>query len=91
VDRAIRLRIHVTGLDAMCRMIHNGLGVGVMPRRAFELMHGVGDLDCVPLTDAWASARSTWWHATSPPCRSPPACWWTTLRSQGSRRAAAAE
>ena len=38
--RTIRLRIHVTGLDAMCRMIDNGLGVGVMPRRAFELMHG---------------------------------------------------
>jgi DNA-binding transcriptional LysR family regulator len=53
--RAIRLRIHVTGLDAMCRMIHNGLGVGVMPRRAFALMHGVGDLECVPLTDAWAT------------------------------------
>jgi DNA-binding transcriptional LysR family regulator len=52
--RTIKLRIHVTGLDAMCRMIHNGLGVGVMPRRAFELMHGVGDLDCVALTDAWA-------------------------------------
>ena len=53
--RAIRLRIHVTGLDAMCRMIHNGLGVGVMPRRAFSLMHGVGDLACVQLTDAWAT------------------------------------
>ncbi|HSV77875.1 MAG TPA: LysR substrate-binding domain-containing protein [Ramlibacter sp.] len=53
--RAIRLRIHVTGLDAMCRMIDNGLGVGVMPRRAFELMHQVGDLACVRLTDAWAS------------------------------------
>jgi DNA-binding transcriptional LysR family regulator len=52
--RTIRLRIHVTGLDAMCRMIHNGLGIGVMPRRAFELMHGVGDLECVTLTDAWA-------------------------------------
>jgi DNA-binding transcriptional LysR family regulator len=52
--RSIRLRIHVTGLDAMCRMIHNGLGVGVMPRRAFELMHGVGDLECVRLTDSWA-------------------------------------
>jgi DNA-binding transcriptional LysR family regulator len=52
--RTIRLRIHVTGLDAMCRMIHNGLGVGVMPRRAFELMHGVGDLECVRLTDPWA-------------------------------------
>ena len=53
--RTIRLRIHVTGLDAMCRMIHNGLGVGVMPRRAFMLMHGVGDLECVRLTDAWAT------------------------------------
>jgi DNA-binding transcriptional LysR family regulator len=53
--RTIRLRIHVTGLDAMCRMIDNGLGVGVMPRRAFTLMHGVGDLACVRLTDAWAT------------------------------------
>jgi DNA-binding transcriptional LysR family regulator len=52
--RTIKLRIHVTGLDAMCRMIHNGLGVGVMPQRAFELMHGVGDLECVSLTDSWA-------------------------------------
>ena len=53
--RTIRLRIHVTGLDAMCRMIDNGLGVGVMPRRAFTLMHGVGDLACVRLSDAWAA------------------------------------
>lgn len=53
--RAIKLRIRVTGLDAMCRMIHNGLGVGVMPRRAFDLMHGVGALACVPLADPWAS------------------------------------
>jgi DNA-binding transcriptional LysR family regulator len=53
-DRTIRLRIQVTGLDAMCRMIHNGLGVGIMPRRAFNLMHGVGNLECVRLTDAWA-------------------------------------
>ena len=57
VGRTIKLRIHVTGLDAMCRMIHNGLGVGVMPRRAFELMHGVGDLDGVALSDAWARRK----------------------------------
>lgn len=56
--RSIRLRIRVTGLDAMCRMIHNGLGVGLMPRRAFELMHGAGQaLACVALTDAWATRR----------------------------------
>ena len=53
--RTIRLRIHVTGLDAMCRMIHNGLGVGVMPRRAFALMPGVAELECVPLSDPWAT------------------------------------
>jgi DNA-binding transcriptional LysR family regulator len=52
--RTVRLRIQVTGLDAMCRMIHNGLGVGVMPRRAFELMRGAGDLGCARLRNAWA-------------------------------------
>lgn len=52
--RGIRLRIRVTGLDAMCRMIHNGLGVGLMPRRAFELMHGVGQLTAIALSDDWA-------------------------------------
>ena len=52
--RTLKLRIQVTSLDAMCRMIHNGLGVGVMPLRAFELMHGVGDLEAVLLSDDWA-------------------------------------
>jgi len=55
-SRSIKLRIHVTGLDAMCRMIENGLGIGVMPGRAFELMRGgIGQrLVSVGLTDAWA-------------------------------------
>ena len=52
--RPLRQRIQVTGLDAMCRMIDNGLGVGLLPDRAFELMRGVGRLTAVPLTDAWA-------------------------------------
>ena len=54
--RAIRLRIHVTGLDAMCRMIDNGLGVGVMPQRAFDLLQaGIGSrLVSVALNDGWA-------------------------------------
>ena len=57
VGRTIKLRIHVTGLDAMCRMIHNGLGVGVMPQRAFELMNGVGELEAIDLLDDWATRR----------------------------------
>lgn len=52
--RPLQQRIQVTSLDAMCRMIDNGLGVGIIPDRAFELMHGVGRLKSVPLTDSWA-------------------------------------
>ena len=55
--RAIRLRIRVTGLDAMCRMIDNGLGVGVMPLGAFESMRGGGRLRAVPLADDWAARQ----------------------------------
>jgi DNA-binding transcriptional LysR family regulator len=55
--RPVRLRIHVTGLDAMCRMIANGLGLGVMPQRAFELMRATDTLRAVPLTDAWATRQ----------------------------------
>jgi len=54
LGRTIKLRIQVTGLDAMCRMIHNGLGIGVMPQQAFALMQGVGALVDIPLTDVWA-------------------------------------
>jgi DNA-binding transcriptional LysR family regulator len=57
LKRTIKLRIHVTGLDAMCRMIDNGLGVGVMPQRAFALMQGVGALQSIELLDAWATRR----------------------------------
>jgi len=54
--RSVKLRIHVTGLDAMCRMIDNGLGIGVMPQRAFELLQaGIGSRLCsVALNDAWS-------------------------------------
>jgi len=52
--RAVRLRMQVTGLDAMCRMIDSGLGIGLMPDRAFALLRHIGTLHAVPLTDAWA-------------------------------------
>lgn len=52
--RPLRQRIQVTGLDAMCRMIDNGLGVGLLPSRAFALMQGLGRLAAVPLDEPWA-------------------------------------
>ena len=54
---AVRVRIRVTGLDAMCRMIANGLGVGVMPERAFQLLSTSDTLQAVPLTDPWAQRQ----------------------------------
>ena len=50
----IRVRVRVTGLDALCRMVHNGLGIGLIPDRAFALLQGVGELQAVPLRDDWA-------------------------------------
>ena len=52
--RPLRQRIQVTGLDAMCRMIDNGLGVGLLPDRALALLQGVGRLHAIALNDAWA-------------------------------------
>ncbi|SDD52699.1 DNA-binding transcriptional regulator, LysR family [Paracidovorax valerianellae] len=52
--RPLRQRIQVTGLDAMCRMIDNGLGIGLLPDRAFALMHGVGQLQSVALDEPWS-------------------------------------
>jgi hypothetical protein len=50
----LRQRIQVTSLDAMCRMIDNGLGLGLLPDRAFALMHGVGQLRAITLDEPWA-------------------------------------
>ena len=52
--RPLRQRIQVTGLDAMCRMIDNGLGIGLLPDRAFALMRGVGRLQPIALDEPWA-------------------------------------
>ncbi|HRO55079.1 MAG TPA: LysR family transcriptional regulator, partial [Alicycliphilus sp.] len=38
----------------MCRMIDNGLGVGLLPDRAFALMQGLGRLAAVRLDEPWA-------------------------------------
>lgn len=57
LGQSIKLRIQVSGLDTMGRMILNGLGIGVMPLRAFTLMHGAGGLTAITLTDAWTTRR----------------------------------
>lgn len=53
--KMLRLRIHVPGFDAMCRMVQANMGIGILPQKAYELFgRGLG-LQAVPLTDAWSN------------------------------------
>ena len=52
--RALKLRIHVPGFDAVCRMVQAGMGLGMIPDRAFEVLSEGMALRAVPLRDAWA-------------------------------------
>jgi DNA-binding transcriptional LysR family regulator len=52
--RPLRVRIHVPGFDAMCRMVQADMGIGVLPRRAFDLLGPSLGLKAVGLSDAWA-------------------------------------
>ncbi|MBF8778630.1 LysR family transcriptional regulator [Pseudomonas fulva] len=55
--RPLRLRIHVPGFDAVCRMVQADLGIGVLPLKAYELIGRPLGLVAAALEDGWA-ARS---------------------------------
>jgi DNA-binding transcriptional LysR family regulator len=52
--KAVNLRINVPSFDAICRMVQCGLGVGLIPDRAFEVIASGMDISAIPLTDNWA-------------------------------------
>ncbi|WP_085678983.1 MULTISPECIES: LysR family transcriptional regulator [unclassified Pseudomonas] len=52
--KVLRLRIHVPSFDAVCRMVQADMGVGILPRKAFELFGGALGLRAVTLSDDWA-------------------------------------
>jgi DNA-binding transcriptional LysR family regulator len=55
--RIMRVRIHVPGFDAVCRMVQANMGIGVLPRKAYELFGRSLGLTAVTLSDDW-SART---------------------------------
>lgn len=52
--KVLRLRIHVPGFDAMCRMVQANMGIGILPHKAYELFGRALGLHAVPLTDGWS-------------------------------------
>ncbi len=55
--KVLRLRIHVPGFDAMCRMVQANMGIGILPQKAYELFGRALGLHAVPLTDGWSDRR----------------------------------
>ncbi len=55
IGKSLRLRVHVPGFDAVCRMVQAGMGIGLMPDRAFDVLSSGMKLCAVRLRDDWAS------------------------------------
>ncbi|WP_346795898.1 LysR substrate-binding domain-containing protein [Halomonas sp. Bachu 37] len=52
--KTLRMRIQVRSFDAICRMIHHGMGVGVLPERTIYRDLRDLELKSIPLSDPWA-------------------------------------
>jgi len=53
-DRALNFSMQVTSYDALCLMVHSGLGVGVLPRRVARRHVRTLGLRAVRLAEPWA-------------------------------------
>lgn len=50
----LKIQIRVGSLDALCRMVHAGLGVAIVPHQVGELYVNTLNVRLVPLSDPWA-------------------------------------
>jgi DNA-binding transcriptional LysR family regulator len=55
--KVMRLRVHVPGFDAVCRMVQAGMGIGLIPDRAFAVLSEGMRLHSILLLDPWAKRR----------------------------------
>jgi len=62
----LRLKIHVPGFDALCRMVQAKLGIGIIPDRAYEVIGSPLGLRAVPLADDWGRRRLQIVHRGEP-------------------------
>ncbi|MEG1454554.1 MAG: LysR family transcriptional regulator [Comamonas sp.] len=52
-----RLRMKVTGYDALCLMVASGLGIGILPEGSARLYVGTLPLRCIRLEEPWAERQ----------------------------------
>ena len=53
----LRLRMKVTGYDALCLMVASGLGIGILPEGSARLYLGALPLQCITLQEPWAERQ----------------------------------
>lgn len=54
LGQPLRLRVRVTGFEAICRMVEAGVGCGILSETAARRYGRTMAIRVVPLTDAWA-------------------------------------
>lgn len=52
-----RLRMKVTGYDALCLMVAAGLGLGILPEGSARIYMGTLPLHCIRLDESWADRQ----------------------------------
>jgi len=54
INAKLRFRIQVRSFEAICRMIHTGMGIGILPIEAVKTYLPSMDVVAIPLNDHWA-------------------------------------
>lgn len=54
IGASLKVKIRVASLDALCRMVHAGLGIAILPQQVAELYLQSLNIAVVPLADDWA-------------------------------------
>ena len=54
MGRQLKLRIRVSGFDALFHLVQAGMGLGVVPREIIVGRLGLGNLVAIPLAEPWA-------------------------------------
>jgi DNA-binding transcriptional LysR family regulator len=55
----LKLRLRLTGFDAVCRVVETGIGLAVVPETAARRCRRSMSIRIIPLTDAWAFRHLT--------------------------------
>lgn len=54
LNKALNIRIHVGNFEALCSMVANNVGIGMLPNSAAQRYAKSMDFRIIPLTDTWA-------------------------------------